>query len=49
LKSLIAPSSLKGHKTMDLADRQIWDAAYDEEYDGLCSLPLWEVKINIVI
>jgi hypothetical protein len=28
---------------MDLAYRQIWDAAYDEENDGLCSLPSWEV------
>ena len=28
---------------MDLANRPIWDAAYYEEYDGLCSLPSWEV------
>jgi hypothetical protein len=28
---------------MDLADRQIWDSAYNKEYNGLCSLPSWEV------
>jgi hypothetical protein len=43
LKSLVAPSSLKSHQKMDLANRPIWDAAYYEEYDGLCSLPSWEV------
>jgi len=43
LKSLIAPSSLKVHQTLDPTDKQVWDAAYDEEYDGLCSLPSWEV------
>jgi hypothetical protein len=24
-------------------DKLIWDAAYDEEYDGLESLPTWEI------
>jgi hypothetical protein len=43
LKSLVAPCSLKDHKNMDPSDKSIWDAAYDEEYDGLISLPTWEV------
>jgi hypothetical protein len=24
-------------------DKTIWDAAYDEEFDGLASLPTWQV------
>jgi len=28
---------------MSSADKIIWDAAYSEEYDGLTSLPTWEV------
>jgi len=28
---------------LHLCDCPIWDAAYYEEYDGLCSLPSWEV------
>jgi hypothetical protein len=43
LQSLIAPSSLKHHLKMSPSDKAIWDAAYDEEYDGLTSLPSWEV------
>ncbi len=43
LKSLLAPNSLKHHRSLDPADKQVWDAAYDEEYDGLASLPTWEV------
>jgi len=43
LTSLIAPTSLKAHHTMNSNDRRIWDAAYDEEYDSLESLPTWEV------
>jgi len=43
LTSLIAPTSLKAHQTMNSNDRSIWDAAYDEEYDSLESLPTWEV------
>ncbi len=43
LKSLIAPTSVKSHCKMDPSDKLIWDAAYDEEYDGLVSLPTWEV------
>jgi hypothetical protein len=43
LKSLVAPTSLKAHKKLVELDKLIWDAAYDEEYDGLASLPTWEV------
>jgi hypothetical protein len=43
LKSLLAPNSLKHHRSLDPADKQVWDAAYDEEYDGLESLLTWEV------
>jgi hypothetical protein len=28
---------------MDPDDKVIWDSAYDEEYDGLESLPTWEI------
>jgi hypothetical protein len=28
---------------MDSNDKIIWDAAYDEEYDGLVSIPTWRV------
>jgi hypothetical protein len=35
LTSLVAPSSLKQHLTMNHGDKNIWDAAYDEEFDGL--------------
>jgi hypothetical protein len=34
---------LKSHQSMDPDDKMIWDAAYDEEYDGLESLPTWEI------
>jgi hypothetical protein len=43
LHSLLAPSSLKAHSKLSPSDKQIWDDAYNEEYDGLCSLPSWEV------
>jgi len=43
LHSLIAPTSLKAHSKMDPYNKTIWDAAYDEEYNGLESLPTWEV------
>jgi hypothetical protein len=42
-QSLIAPSSLKQHSKMSPSDKIIWDTAYNEEYDGLTSLPSWEV------
>jgi hypothetical protein len=43
LQSLIAPTSLQSHHKLSPSDKSIWDAAYDEEYDGLESLPTWEV------
>jgi len=43
LKSLLAPSSLKAHQKLDVDDKNIWDSAYNEEFDGLTSLPSWEV------
>jgi hypothetical protein len=43
LKSLVAPTSLKAHTSMDPGDQVIWNEAYNEEYDGLVSLPTWEV------
>jgi hypothetical protein len=43
LTSLIAPPSLKHNNTMLPTDKTIWDAAYDEEFDGLASLPTWQV------
>jgi hypothetical protein len=43
LQSLIAPASLKAHSKLAPSNKKIWDDAYFEEYDGLCSLPSWEV------
>jgi len=43
LSSLLAPTSLKQHTKMSSGDKLVWDAAYDEEFDGLESLPTWEV------
>jgi hypothetical protein len=43
LHSLVAPSSLKNHSNMIPGDKQIWDDAYNEEYDGLANIPTWEV------
>ncbi len=43
LKYLIAPMSLKHHSKMSSSNKAIWDATYDEEYDGLTFLPSWEV------
>jgi hypothetical protein len=43
LLSLVAPSSLKSHLSMHPNDKEIWDDAYCEEFDGLSLLPTWEV------
>jgi len=43
LSSLIAFSFLKSHLHMSPEDKQIWDHAYGEEYDGLAALPTLEV------
>jgi hypothetical protein len=47
LSSLIATTSLKSHNSMNSLDKAIWDSAYDEEYDGLVSLPTWEVVSEV--
>ena len=41
LKVLDAPTLLKHHK-LDPHDRELWDAAYDEEFNGLQQLQTWE-------
>jgi hypothetical protein len=43
LQQLIAPTSLKNLQKLSASDKTIWQAAYDEEYDGLFSIPTWEV------
>jgi hypothetical protein len=43
LTSLIAPATLSSHHQMTENDKNIWDAAYSEEYDGLSELPTWEI------
>jgi len=43
LTSSVAPSSLKSHSSMNSVDQSTWNDAYLEEYDGLASLPTWEV------
>jgi len=43
LESLIAPTSLHAHHKLNASDKKIWDEAYNEEFDGLASLPTWEV------
>jgi hypothetical protein len=39
----VAPTSLKAHHSLDPGDKTIWNAAYDEEHDGLESIPTWEI------
>ena len=41
LSSLDAPT-LTQHIKMKPGDKEIWDAAYAEEYNGLTNLPAWE-------
>ena len=41
--SVIAPSSLKQLHKLSPNDQAIWNKAYDEEYDGLTSIPTWDV------
>jgi len=43
LQSFIFPSLLKYHNSMTPHDKKIWDEAYCEEYDGLVSIPTWQV------
>jgi predicted component of type VI protein secretion system len=28
---------------MTINNKQIWDAAYNEEFDGLAGIPTWEI------
>ena len=42
LSSLIAPSSLKAHSSMNKSDKKIWDAACLEEIKGLQSNHTWD-------
>jgi len=43
LQSLVTPSSLKNHQSMSPSDKSIWEAAYNEEFDSLSSIPTWEL------
>jgi hypothetical protein len=43
LSSLVAPSCLKQLSNMSPADQHIWTVAYGEEFDGLSSLPTWDI------
>ncbi len=36
-------TSLKHHNKLEPTDKHIWDAAYNEEFDSLVSLPSWEI------
>jgi hypothetical protein len=40
---LLPHTSLKSHQSMSPNDKAVWDAAYDEDYDGLESFPIWEI------
>jgi len=39
----LAPTSLKAHSKLSPSDQEIWNDAYAEEYDGLASIPTWEI------
>jgi len=43
LDSIITPPSLNYLPKISSNDQHIWNQAYDEEYDGLTSIPTWEV------
>jgi len=43
LTSLIPPATLSSHHKLSENDKNIWNAAYSEEYDGLSDLPTWEI------
>ena len=40
LNNMIVPR-LSQHNTLSTTDKEIWDAAYREEYKGLLNLPCW--------
>lgn len=43
LYHLVAPTSLKHIGKLPTSDQEVWNAAYDEEFDGLSSIPTWEI------
>ena len=43
LHSTQAPLSLKHYQFLNPKDKQIWDAAYKEEYDDLVSLGCFDI------
>ncbi len=43
LSSLVAPVSLKQIQKMSTGDQEVWFAAYDEEFDGLNTIPTWDI------
>jgi hypothetical protein len=43
LSSLVAPVSLKQIQKMSPGDKEVWLAAYDEEFDGLNTIPTWDI------
>ena len=43
LTQLVAPTSLKHLNKLPDSDQIVWNSAYDEEFDGLSSIPTWEV------
>jgi hypothetical protein len=43
LSSLVVPTSLKHLSKLSPSDQAIWRASYDEEYNGLNSLPTWDL------
>ena len=42
LDNLQAPTLVR-HRLLTPNDKKLWDAAYDEEYDGLQNLPAWDI------
>jgi hypothetical protein len=42
-QQLLAPTSLKHLNKLPSSDQTIWREAYDEEFDGLSSIPTWEI------
>lgn len=43
LSNLIVSTSLKQLQTFSDDDQEIWKAAYNEEFNGLSSIPTWKI------
>ncbi len=43
LTSLTTLSTLKQHHNVISEDKNIWDPAYNKEFDGLNNLPTWDI------